>query len=213
MSIFSLKRDDYLGQALIKAAIIVGGGLLIVALAWQLRSTTEMKERSFQQQMDYLRTEVARIRQDRIWTETYQPNYEKMVADGLIGEESRLEWRALVLSLAKQLKLPKVEITFSPRKNRNASDDFFDELQSPSSIASYESKMSLDLTLYHALDLPHLLEQLDQSATAILMPKRCYLALDKDPVYLDAEPLVESNCDLGWVTVQPTPAAEASGVY
>ena len=208
MDAFNFNRDDHLHQALVKTAIIIGFGLLITALAWQLRTTAEAEERSFQQQMDYLRGEVARIRQDRVWTETYQPNYEKMVADGLIGDESRLEWRALVLSLAQQLKLPKVEITFSPRKNRADPDDSFDNMEPALPVTSYESQMSLDLTLYHALDLPPLLSQLDQSATAILMPKRCYLSLDQDPIYLDAVPLIESSCDLNWVTVQPNPSTE-----
>lgn len=195
--------DDPFNRALIRAAIILSVGLLIALVAWQLRSSKAAEELAYQRQMDHLRNEVARIRDEREWTETYQPNYEKMVANGLIGPESRLEWRALIIALAKQLELPEVKMTFSPKKHRTSLDNKISD-QPPLQVTSYESKMALDLTLFHSVDLLTLLDQLDQSATAILIPDRCSMSLAKDPIYLDAIPLIKSHCELSWVTIEPT---------
>lgn len=202
---YPFNPDDRLAQALKKSAIIFGAGLLVTLIVWQIRETAVAKEISYQQQMNYLRDQVARIRRDREWTEAYQFNYEQMVANRLIGEESRLEWRSMVVDLARNLKLPEVKITFSPKQARPVATNPVIELQAPLQVSSYSSQMTLDLRVFHALDLILLLSELDRSTSAVLMPKRCSLSLDSDPVYLDALPLVTASCDLGWVTVQPAP--------
>jgi len=213
LTTFKLNYQDRLGQALIKSALILIVGLTISVVVWFIKESAVADEASFQHQMNYLRSEVARIRQDRAWTKTYQSNYEKMVANGLIGDESRLEWRALIVGLAQRLKLPDIKMTFSPKKSQpGVARDHIDQ-NVPLQVSSYESKMALDLTLFHALDLLPILDELDSSTTAILMPLRCRMSLDKDPIFLDARPLIESHCDLKWVTVQPTPPATVDENY
>ncbi|RLA09978.1 MAG: hypothetical protein DRQ60_06955 [Gammaproteobacteria bacterium] len=209
----TFNRQDRLGRAFIKAAIILGFGLIVTLGTWQFRASATAEEITHQRQMNYLRDEVARIRRDREWTEAYQPNYEKMVANGLVGEESRLEWRAMIVNLARRLKLSDVKMTLSPKKSRTDSADVFTDQNTPIQVSSYESQMALDLTLFHALDLLSLLDELDQSTTAILMPLRCQMSLDQDPFFLGAIPLIKSHCDLSWVTVNPTPPVIVDEYY
>ena len=206
-------RNDPLGRALIKSAIILAIGLVIMLMAWQLRSSRAADELAYQRQMDRLRDDVARIRTERDWTETYRPNYEKMVTNGLVGKESRLEWRALIISLAKQLELSEIKMTFSPKQRRTDPAGEFTDPQPATQVTSYESQMALDLTLFHSLDLLALLDQLDRSTTAILMPIRCTMSMAEDPIYLDAIPLIKSHCDLSWVTIDPTPPVNINEYY
>ncbi len=194
--------SDSIRKAGIRAAIILAIGLICGGAAWQWQVAAAQKQMDFQRQMNHLRSEVSRLRQDRQWTQTYQPNYQRLVNNGLIGKESRLEWRALIIDIAQQLHLPEVKISFKPRLLLKPTDSEFNS--APMQVNSYQSQMSVDLALFHSLDLLPLLYSLDHSASAILLPVRCSMILDADPLYLTAEPLIKSHCDLNWVTIEPT---------
>ena len=198
--------SDPVRKASIRAAIILAIGLICGGASWQWQVAAAQKQTDFQRQMNHLRSEVARLRQDRQWTETYQPNYQRLVNNGLIGKESRLEWRALIIDIAQQLHLPEVKISFKPRQLLEPTDSEFNSGQRQAN--SYQSQMSVDLALFHSLDLLPLLYSLDHSASAILLPVRCSMTLDNDPLYLTADPMIKSHCDLNWVTIEPTPAEQ-----
>ena len=197
--------SDPMRKAAIRAAVILAVGLICAGASWQWRQASTATQTAFQRQMNHLRSEVARLRQDKQWTQTYQSNYQHLVDRGLVGTESRLEWRALIIAAAQQLHLPDVKMSFTPKQLRKPTtlDDQSDDHDAL--ISAYSSQMSFDLSLFHSLDLLPLLDTLDHSASAILMPVRCSLEMAKDPLYLGADPQVKSRCDLDWITIAPSP--------
>ncbi|MEL0083833.1 MAG: hypothetical protein VW985_12450 [Gammaproteobacteria bacterium] len=209
----TLDRRRPMGKALFNSGIMVITGLIIMLIAWQLKHSLAAQELAYQRQMDQLRDQVAHIRRDREWTLAYQPGYTRMVNQGLIGEERRLEWRAVIIELAERLKLPELKMTFSPKTEFNPPTDNADQAAADSQVTGYQSEMALELSLFHGADLLSLLDTLDRSRSAILMPLRCRMALQEEPLYLDASARIDSHCDLQWITVKPSPPLDNYGFY
>ena len=197
--------SDPMRKATIRAAVILAVGLICAGASWQWRQISTANQTAFQRQMNHLRSEVGRLRQDNQWTQTYQSNYQHLVDRGLVGKESRLEWRALIIEAAQQLQLPDVNMSFTPKQLRKSTVLNDHSSDHDALISAYSSQMSFDLSMFHSLDLLPLLDTLDHSASAILVPVRCSLEMAKDPLYLAAEPQVKSRCDLDWVTLAPAP--------
>ncbi len=197
--------------ALIKASIILIVGLVTCVSAWQLRASAERNEHQFQLQMNQLRDEIERLRKDRQWTLTYQSSFQQLVEGGLIGNEKRLEWRALIIALGKELRVPDIQFDYQPKQNLPI--EHLLQLGNHESLAvsAFASTMRVGASLLHSGDLLTLLYTLDHNRSAILMPQRCLMKLDRDPLYLRPEPLISTQCDLNWITLSIDPTWLADG--
>ena len=161
--------------------------------------------------MNLLRGEIEQFRNDRNWALTYQSSYEKLVAGGLIGDESRLEWRALMVALGRELKLPDISIKYVPRRAVETEGLLQLSAGEWMQVSVFASTMTFDASLLHSGDLLTLLYTMDHNTSAILMPKRCLLKLAEDPLYLSPEPLIRSQCELNWLTLLPGEPGLADG--
>lgn len=129
----------------------------------------------------------------------YLPRFEQMAAEGLIGEEQRLQWLETLRRVKAELRLPSLQYTISPR----------DEYEPPEKLPKgdfepFASRMEITAGLVHAGDLLRLFDSLDRQANGIFSVDECALSRrgrDAAQPAADAANLM-ANCRLSWITLR-----------
>lgn len=149
----------------------------------------------------------ARERYERSGTEreailSYLPAYRKLQAEGVVGEEQRIEWVESLRTANKQVGLFGIAYQIEARKP-------FVLIGQGSPAAQFlrETPMKLTFGVVHEADLMRFLEVLGTQKSGLFMLRRC--AIDR-PQRLDSPGPRQANlnaqCDLSWLTLDPPKA-------
>lgn len=128
----------------------------------------------------------------------YLPQYRRLVAQGVIGEERRTDWIAALHALGQQHALSEIRYDLGPR------EDYSPEFAGNSAPWRVQrSQMKLTLELARERDLPLLLDALAQARGEPVMVRECVLESRED-----AALRLTAACTLDWLTLAE-PKAES----
>jgi hypothetical protein len=185
---------------------LVGLGLALI-LVTLLVGAASQKQDDAQAAMDKQQSQLNQARQryqtSGLEKETivkYLPVYQRLIQEGFVGEERRIEWVDALRSIHQQHKL--FGINYSIGAQEQYQPAFALNL---GSFGLYRSTMKLELSMLHEGDLLTLLEALSEKQTTPFMLRQCEIkrVSKVDPDKL--APYFLATCELDWLTLREPP--------
>lgn len=127
--------------------------------------------------------------------------YRSLEAQGVIGNEKRLEWVELLAKLQEENKLFPLDYEFMPQTRVLGA-----QLPLPSGGHDvFSTSMRLTLPMLHEQDLFRLLAEIQGRAPAMVRARECLIRLPATREERGLSPQLEAVCQLDWLTFKPTP--------
>jgi hypothetical protein len=198
----NLGLRDFLSMRLPMAVLLA----VIVASVAMIRYTSVQHAAAEQERRTQANaTREAQVRVEKSGQEKqiilqYLPAYQKLEAEGLVGDEQRLEWIEALRKANKQAGLFGVSYQLEPRKAFQVQ-----AIINPMAQHIQTSDMKLSFGLMHEGDLMRFLDSLSAQHSGLFLVRRC--AVDR-PVRTDTPPAprqanLTAKCDLSWLTIAP----------
>lgn len=123
--------------------------------------------------------------------------FQALQARGIIGDERRLDWVELLREVRERHRLFAATYEISPQQ----------KIDSAGGFDFRTSTMRLQLPLLHEEDLLRLFADVQQQASALIVPAECAVSRlprggDRDAAGLP--PQLRAECSLRWITVAPS---------
>jgi len=129
---------------------------------------------------------------------TFSIPYQKLVKQGLIGNEHRLYWVETVRKIAEDLKLKKVTYRIDPQTTYTANF-----LENSGEIGVYASRMTLKLDLLHEGDLLYLIDGLNKKIPGSFHVNKCNLKRSQDKFVMHpSNTNLFADCEFTWFTLK-----------
>ncbi|HEU4707992.1 MAG TPA: hypothetical protein VFS17_01660 [Methylophilaceae bacterium] len=185
-----------LGVVLILATLLVG-------FAENMKSKNEQAMQTQQQQLNQARQRYESSGQEKEIITKYLPLYRKLIEDGFIGEERRIEWVDGLRNVHQQSKLFGINYTISTQEEYKPS---FALNVAPFTLN--RSVMKLELAMLHEGDLLTLLNGLDAQETTPFIVRDCEITRVGPINTANLTPNLRANCELDWLTLREPQATK-----
>ncbi|MEQ1603148.1 MAG: hypothetical protein HOP04_11315 [Methylophilaceae bacterium] len=199
-----LKLNDW--KSLRNALLALGAALLATALlvtySGQLAETAAATLKTEQSQLAQARNRLQSSGTEKQNIIQYLPIYQRLITQGIVGEEKREDWIEALRLIQANNKL--FSIKYSISKQENYKPDFAVNL---GSFALHRSVMKLQLPMLHEGDLLTLLQSLKQEQSAMFMVRDCEIKKLNPLAQIKLNPNSHADCTLDWLTI-----SEAQGV-
>ena len=140
--------------------------------------------------------EFLSVDEDERLIRTRYPEYRRLAAEGMLGEEQRLDWLEALREADAMFKLPAIRYAIDARQTWLGSREID---TGPYTLRS--SDMSLSLALIHEGDLVRLLAHLRAARVGLFSVETCNLIRRANTDAPLASPALDASCVLRWVTL------------
>lgn len=146
-----------------------------------------------------IRSQYQGVDEEKSIIAEYQPQYEQLVRDGVVGPEQRLDWVEALRESARVLKLPSLRYQLDTQKPYWSAGPV-----SATKSTAYTSVMTLNVGLLHEEDLVRLFAELERRAKGMFKVSSCSIMLVSDQIQDDPVAAnMNAICTLDWLTVGP----------
>jgi len=187
--------------AALALSILVGAALLGAVYFYQTRMAKE--NRTAQAQQQETRARLAQAAQEEVELRDKIARFQDLQSRGFIGKESRLDWVEQIAEIAGNRKLTDLGYEFLPQRPADA-------LLVPGGpvaggFSFLTSTQRISLKLLHEGDLLTLLKDLRNNIHALILIRGCGVErLSAGPGERKSGYQLAAECELDWVTAQPT---------
>lgn len=181
---------------------IVGLALAIILITLLMGAAGQQKDAA-QAALDKQQRELNQARQryqtsgsEKETIVKYLPTYQKLIQQGFVGEERRIEWVDTLRTIHQQHKL------FGIKYSIGAQEQFKPAFTlNTGSFGLYRSVMKLELSMLHEGDLLTLINSLAEQQSTPFMLRECEInrVAKVNPDKL--APYFLANCELDWLTI------------
>ncbi len=158
--------------------------------------------RQFSAQQVQLRDAQTRVRKSGSEKELivrYLPGYQQLAAIGFVGDEQRINWLDALRVVNQKGELFGVDYDISPRRPYALASTL-----APGQMRVMQSMMKLRFQMLHEADLPRFLELLSNQKAGLFMIDQCTIRRSTSTLSTRFQPNVGAECQLSWITAQPT---------
>jgi hypothetical protein len=187
--------------------LALGAALMVVTLLVSImqnrKAATEQALLLQQGQLSQARQKYQASGAEKETIAKYLPSYQKLISDGFIGEERRIEWVDGLRTIHQQNKLFGIKYSIGPQEDYKPTFAL-----NAGSFTLHRSVMKLQLSMLHEGDLLTLLEALHAQQTTPFIVRECEitrLALFNTAMLA---PSLLASCELDWLTLHEPVAAE-----
>ena len=169
----------------------------------------ELHEQLTANQMVVQEDYAALVQRRRI-VDRYHRRYQQFSMLGFVGMESRLDWIETLRESSGELTLPRVSYIIEPQLNAVAP---VESILAGDNVSIHVSRMELEMSLVHELDLLRFVDELQQNAPGLIKVDQCELNWQADPQQtLMADVNIGARCTLAIYSVitADVPAGEAT---
>lgn len=185
------------------ALVVIAGG----ALLWFAHQRAELAEKALQAQQRQLSQARQRYQasgQEKDTIVQYLPVYQRLIREGLIGEEKRIEWVDSLRTLHQNDKLFGINYSIGVQE---AYKPVFS--LDPGTMTLYRSVMKLDLAMLHEGDLLLLLDQLRAEKITPFIVRQCEMIRRPGANFDKYSVNMQASCELDWITLREPQAGVA----
>lgn len=188
-------------QLLTLCLCLAGAGGVSYA-AWQFDQATALRARQASQQAEQMQQKAQRMRNEEQDMRDKIARYLALEAQGVIGQERRLDWVELLRAIQLERKLFDLDYELSAQAMIPP-----DQLPvAASGHDFYVSHMHLRLPMLHEEDLSATLQAISSRASALVRVRNCQIRRSSAPaneLQTGLMPQLEAECQLDWITVRP----------
>lgn len=194
-----LTRQDWL---MLRMPIIVLGITLIlmtllVSYAEKRKNVSRQALQIQQSQFNQARQHYLTSGQEKETIVKYLPGYQKLIADGFIGEERRIEWVDTLRNIHQKNKLFTINYSIGSQEEYKPAFAL-----NPGTFDLHRSVMKLELAMLHEGDLLTLLQSLEMQQTAPFILRSCEIKRLGDMKTNALIANLIANCELDWLTIR-----------
>ena len=187
-----------LGAALILMA-------LLVAYAERHKTTVQQALQQQQNQLNQVRQRYQSSGQEKETIVKYLPGYQRLIKDGFIGEERRIEWVDNLRTIHQENKL--FGINYSIASQEDYKPTF---ALNPGPFILNRSVMKLDLSMLHEGDLITMIEALKTKETTPFILRECEITRLAANTTSKLATNSLASCELDWLTIRELQTAGAA---
>lgn len=137
--------------------------------------------------------------EDRFIKQFY-PRFRELYAEGIIGNEHRLNWIETLRSAGARIDLPSLSYEITSQKEYTPGYAIY-----RGSYQIYVSKMKLTFGLLHEGDLERLFDELNQRASGLYSVADCTFTSSQKTIERDPkQENILAECELLWYTIRPS---------
>lgn len=142
------------------------------------------------------RGDLLEVRAQETNYRSFSSQFNVLEAQGLTGEERRLDWIDMVRRLRERHRLNTLEYEISAQRG------FVANLAPPSGMSARSSSVALHFTVLHEGDLFNFLDDLKQQAPGVFRQTRC--DIHRLPALLadGSSARLTARCDYEWLTLK-----------
>ncbi|MGY1489237.1 hypothetical protein ACW4YW_07465 [Methylobacillus pratensis] len=200
-----LNRQDWQRLALPLVALLVALVFAIGIVAYAQAYRDEVGQRLQQQQSQLMqaRSRLLSSDQERENIIRYLPVYQRLISQGFIGEEHRIEWVDALRNIHQSQRL--FGIKYSIGAQAPYQPGF---VGNTAPFTLYRSIMKLELPLLHEGDLLVLLDGLKRNQSTPFLVRDCTMERSGIAVTTMLAPVASVACEIDWLTLrESTPGA------
>ncbi|MFL9611385.1 hypothetical protein ACKF11_15005 [Methylobacillus sp. Pita2] len=200
-----LNRQDWQRLALPLTALLVALVFAVGIVAYALAYRDEVGQRLQQQQSQLMqaRSRLLSSDQERENIIRYLPVYQRLINEGFIGEEHRIEWVDALRNTHQSQRL--FGIKYSIGAQAPYQPGF---VGNTAPFTLYRSIMKLELPLLHEGDLLVLLDGLKRNQSTPFLVRDCTMERSGVAVTTMLAPVASVACEIDWLTLrESTPGA------
>ncbi len=150
-----------------------------------------------QNQRNDIDNKLKRVRNEETEIKEKSALFHRISAQGIIGEEQRLEWIELLKAVREKRKLIDLRYELEPQRPLDGA--------AGSGFSFFVSPMRVHLELLHEEDLTRFLDDLRGQAKALIQPRNCLLSRQaNDRSSAMAAPHLFAECRIDWITLRET---------
>jgi len=127
----------------------------------------------------------------------YLPIYQRLISDGFIGEERRIEWIDSLRTIHQQNKLFGIKYTIGLQEDYKPLFAL-----NVGTFTLHRSVMKLELSMLHEGDLLTMIEALDAQQTTPFIVRECEITRLTTVNTAVLTPNLLANCELDWLTIR-----------
>lgn len=150
-----------------------------------------------QNQRNDIDNKLKRVRNEETEIKEKSALFHRISAQGIIGEEQRLEWIELLKAVREKRKLIDLRYELEPQRPLDGA--------AGSGFSFFVSPMRVHLELLHEEDLTRFLDDLRGQAKALIQPRNCLLSRQaSDHSSAMAATHLFAECRIDWITLRET---------
>ena len=178
---------------------------LLVAYAEQHKTTVQQALQQQQNQLNQARQRYQSSGQEKETIVKYLPGYQRLISDGFIGEERRIEWVDNLRTIHQENKLFGINYSIASQEIYKPRFVF-----NVGSLELHRSVMKLDLSMLHEGDLITMTEALKAKETTPFILRECEITRLAASTASKLAPNSLASCELDWLTIREPQTAGAA---
>jgi hypothetical protein len=186
-----------LGLPLVVLGLIVVSMLGLVAFSYHQKTQSEVLLSQQQAELNQALQRYQSSGQEKETIVKYLPTYQRLISEGFIGEERRIEWVDNLRVIHQDNKLFGIDYNiatqeaYQPAFNVNLGN-----------LTMYRSVMKLELAMLHEGDLLLLMEELSARKITPFILRQCEMMKRSNATFDKFSPNMQAKCELDWLTVR-----------
>jgi hypothetical protein len=182
---------------LIILGVIVLCMAMLIAYADNQKTKTASILQAQEQQLNQAKQRYQSSGQEKETIAQYFPVYQRLISEGFIGEEKRIEWVDNLRMIHQENKLFGINYSigvqepYKPTFNLN-----------PGTLSMHRSVMKLELAMLHEGDLLLLMDELSARKITPFILRQCELVKRPGATFDKFSPNMQAHCELDWLTIR-----------
>lgn len=177
---------------------------LLVTYTQNLKTEAQQRLITQQGQLTQARQKYQASGMEKETVVKYLPIYQKLISDGFIGEERRIEWVDALRTIHQQNKLFGIKYSIGMQEDYKPPFKF-----DVGQFTLHRSVMKLELSMLHEGDLLTMIEALDAQQTTPFIVRECEITRLATVNTTALAPNLLASCELDWLTIREPQAAGA----
>lgn len=182
---------------LIVLGLIIVGMIALAAYAEHQKTQTAALLQAQEQQLNQARQRYQSSGQEKETIVQYLPVYQRLINEGFIGEEKRIEWVDDLRTIHQQNKLFGINYSISAQEPYKPDFNL-----NPGTFSLHHSAMKLELAMLHEGDLLLLMDELRARKITPFILRQCEIIKRPGATFDKFVPNMQANCLLEWLTVR-----------
>ena len=131
--------------------------------------------------------------------------YKRLISEGFIGEERRIEWVDNLRTIHQENKLFGINYSIASQEDYKPAFEL-----NPGPFVLHRSVMKLDLSMLHEGDLITMIEALKAKETTPFILRECEITRSAASTTSKLAPNSLASCELDWLTIREPQTEEAA---
>ncbi len=171
--------------------------LALVAFSYQQKTQSAQVLSAQESKLNKAKQRYQASGQEKDTIVQYLPTYQRLIAEGFIGEERRIEWVDNLRMIHQDNKLFGINYNISSQEAYKPAFNV-----NIGNYSMFRSVMKLELAMLHEGDLMLLVEELKARKITPFILRQCEIVKRANVSFDKFVPNMQANCELDWLTLR-----------